>query len=78
MIAGDLIGQFTIALLEQSGDHHIIGARPDAALPVTTVFLVFGMVRRQRWNAVQAVEGLRVLQLGHERVQPLFRKDVGQ
>ena len=78
MVAGDLIGQFTVTLLEQSGDHHVIGSRPDSALPIAAIFLVFRMVRRQRRNTVQAIEGLRVLQLGHECVQPIFRQDVGQ
>ena len=65
-----------VAPLPQTVDNHIVGARPDAALPVAALFVVFRVVGAYRRHHARAFELLRIVQVLHESLNLCIAENI--
>ena len=77
MVHGDVVRQTAVAFVCQTGDYHVVGARPHSAGPVTAVGLVLGIVGCERRHAVRTVELGGVLEMAHQCVESFLGQYVG-
>ena len=76
MVVSYFVRHFIVAVFPQAVDDHIVGARPDSALPITSERIVFPVVGREGRHPVRAVELRRISEMRHHPVESFFRKDI--
>ena len=76
MVVSYFVRHFIVAVFPQAVDDHIVGARPDSALPITSEWIVFPVVGREGRHPVRAVELRRISEMRHHPVESFFRKDI--
>ena len=70
------MGERVVAVLLKPLEHHIVGGRPNTALPISAQRTVIGVVCRERRHAAGALELLFVVEVCYKSCKSFGRNDV--